>query len=78
MDNRTVIKMPSWFPVARFKRYAREWCPIVVRAVEAPYEKVKRELASAAGLLLFTISRWVHLGGRNGNYLCRCKYYIEP
>ena len=77
IDNWTVLKLPSWFPVARFKRYAREWYPIVVRAVEAPYEKVKRELVSVVGLLLFTISRCVHLGGRNGNSLCRCKYYIE-
>ncbi|KAH9056869.1 cytochrome P450 [Lactarius vividus] len=41
-----LIKMPSWFPVARFKRYAREWYPIVTGAVMTPYDKVKRELAS--------------------------------
>jgi len=38
--------MPSWFPGARYKRYAREWYPIVVGAVKATEEKVKRELAA--------------------------------
>jgi hypothetical protein len=38
--------MPSWFPGARFKRYAREWRPVVIGAVETPYNKVKRELVS--------------------------------
>jgi len=72
-----LIKMPSWFPGARFKRHAQEWYPIVARAVKAPYEKVKRELVGVAGSPLFMISRCVHLGGRNGNTLCRCKYHIE-
>ena len=57
MDNRTVIKMPSWFPGARFKRYAQEWKPIVDRASQSPYEKVKRDLVSVAVSLLFAISR---------------------
>jgi hypothetical protein len=46
MDDLTVIKIPSWFPGARYKRYAREWYPKVVGAVQTPYDKVKRELAS--------------------------------
>ncbi|KAH9164504.1 cytochrome P450 [Lactarius sanguifluus] len=41
-----LIKMPSCFPGARFKRCAREWRPIVTGAVVTPYDKVKRELAS--------------------------------
>jgi hypothetical protein len=49
MDYRTVIKLPSWLPGARFKRYAQEWYPTVARAVKAPYDKVKRELVSVAG-----------------------------
>jgi len=46
MDTRTVLQLPSWLPVARFKRYAREWYPIVVRSVKTPFDKVKRELAA--------------------------------
>jgi hypothetical protein len=57
MDNRwTVIKMPSWLPGARFKRYAREWHPIVARSSQTPYEKVKRDLVSVAVTSLFTSS----------------------
>ncbi|KAI9467400.1 cytochrome P450 [Lactarius psammicola] len=41
-----LIKMPSWFPGARYKRYAREWYPIVVGAVKTTYDKVKNELAA--------------------------------
>ncbi|KAH8998282.1 cytochrome P450 [Lactarius hatsudake] len=41
-----LIKMPSWFPGARYKRYAREWYPIVVGAVKTTYNKVKSELAA--------------------------------
>ncbi|KAH9056871.1 cytochrome P450 [Lactarius vividus] len=37
--------MPNWFPGARFKRYAREYYPMVVGAVKTPYDKVKRKLA---------------------------------
>jgi hypothetical protein len=77
MDLRTVIKLPSWLPGARFKRYAQEWYPIVTRAFEAPYDKVKREIVGVADSPLFTISRWIHLGGRNGNTLCRYRNYIE-
>jgi cytochrome P450 len=40
-----LIKMPSWLPGGRFKRYAREWYPIVVRSINAPFDKVKKELA---------------------------------
>ncbi|KAH8997178.1 cytochrome P450 [Lactarius hatsudake] len=43
-----LIKMPSCFPGARFKRCAREWRRIVTDAVMTPYDKVKRELASGA------------------------------
>ena len=46
-----VIKMPSWFPGARYKRYAREWHPIVVGAVKTVYNKVESELVSASTLL---------------------------
>jgi len=38
--------MPSWFPGARYKRYAREWYPIVVGGVKTTEEKVKSELAA--------------------------------
>ncbi|KAH9066195.1 cytochrome P450 [Lactarius vividus] len=41
-----LIKMPSWFPGARYKRYARKWYPIVVGAVKTTYDKVKSELAA--------------------------------
>ena len=44
-----VIKMPSWFPGARYKRYARKWNPIVVGAVKATYNKVESELVSVEG-----------------------------
>ena len=57
MEHCTVLKLPSWLPGARFKRYAREWYPIVVRAVKTPFEKVKRELVSVAGSPLITISK---------------------
>jgi hypothetical protein len=53
MENRTVIKIPSWFPGARYKRYAREWYPIVARAARTPYDKVKNELVSVASPPLF-------------------------
>ena len=55
MGNRTVFKLPSWLPGARFKRYAREWYPIVVRAVKTPFDKVKRELVSVVGSPLLMI-----------------------
>ena len=55
MGNRTVLKLPSWLPGARFKRYAREWYPIVVRAVKTPFDKVKRELVSVVGSPLLMI-----------------------
>ncbi|KAI9445989.1 cytochrome P450 [Lactarius indigo] len=41
-----LIKMPSWLPGARYKKYAREWYPIVVGAVKTTCDKVKRELAA--------------------------------
>ena len=78
MDSRTVIKLPSWLPGARFKRYAQEWYPIVARAVEAPYEKVKRELVGVAGSHCSQSRRCIHLDCWNGNSLCRREYYIEP
>ena len=55
MGNRTVLKLPSWLPGARFKRYAREWYPIVVRAVKTPFDKVKRDLVSVVGSPLLMI-----------------------
>jgi cytochrome P450 len=39
-----VLKLPSWLLGARFKRYAQEWYPVVLRSVKTPYNKVKREL----------------------------------
>ena len=56
MSNRTVLKLPSWLPGARFKHYAREWYPIVVRSVKTPFDKVKRDLVSVVSSLLLTIS----------------------
>jgi hypothetical protein len=68
MDNWTVLKLPSWLPGARFKRYAREWYPIVVRSVQTPFEKVKRELVSVAGSPLLTILK-TRLFRRSGRQL---------
>jgi len=45
-----LIKLPSWVPGARFKRYAQEWYPLVARAAKAPYDKVKRELAAGTAI----------------------------
>ncbi len=74
-----MIKMPSWFPGARFKRYAREWHPIVVGAVKAPYDKVKRELVSVFffQVSLLTTLRCFYLGVRNDHSLSCREYYIE-
>ena len=44
-----VIKMPSWFPGARYKRYAREWYPVVVGALNTVHNKVESELVSVEG-----------------------------
>ncbi|KAF8268440.1 CyP450 monooxygenase [Lactarius quietus] len=41
-----LIKLPSWLPGARFKRYAREWHLLVDRSVQGPFDKVKRELTA--------------------------------
>ena len=41
--------MPSWFPGARYKRYAREWYPIVAGAAKSAYNKVESELVSVEG-----------------------------
>ncbi|KAH9038268.1 cytochrome P450 [Lactarius hengduanensis] len=41
-----LIKMPSWFPGARYKKFARKWYPIVVGAVKTTNDKVKSELAT--------------------------------
>ena len=58
MNNRTVLKLPSWLPGARFKRYAQEWYPAVTRAAKAPYDKVKRELVCVSGsYILLAISK---------------------
>ena len=43
-DEFTVIHMPSWFPGARFKLRAREWCLIVENALQTTFDKVKGEL----------------------------------
>jgi hypothetical protein len=57
MDNWAVLKLPSWLPGARFKRYAQEWYPIVMRSVKNPYNKVKRELVSVTNSQLSTASK---------------------
>jgi hypothetical protein len=57
MNNWTVIKMPSWLPVSRFKRYAREWYPLVISALKTPFDKVKKELVSVIGTMWFTVSK---------------------
>jgi len=44
--NCAVLRMPSWFPGAGFKRCARKWCPIVDNAIQSAFDKVKGELAS--------------------------------
>jgi len=60
MNNRTVIKLPSWVPGARFKRHAQDWYPLVARAIQAPYDEVKRKLAAgtaAPSVAAHTISK---------------------
>jgi hypothetical protein len=69
--------MPSWLPGGRFKRYAREWYPIVVRSINAPFDKVMKELVSNGDLPLVTTRRYVYLGRRNSNSLRRRKDHIE-
>jgi hypothetical protein len=70
--------MPSWLPGARFKRYAREWYPIVVRSINAPFDKVKKELVSNGDLPSPRLPRrYIYLGRRNGNSLRRRKHHIE-
>ena len=46
IDPLVVIHIPEWFPGARYKRAARKWYHIVDSALQAPYDKVKRELVS--------------------------------
>jgi hypothetical protein len=46
IDPLAVIHVPEWFPGARYKRAARKWYRIVDSALQAPYDKVKRELVS--------------------------------
>ena len=43
-----VIKKPSWFLGARYKRYARECYPSM-SLVKSAYNKVERELVSVEG-----------------------------
>ena len=62
---RTVLRMPSWFPGAGFKRHARKWSPIVDNAIQSAFDKVKGELVSpprrlAAQLVPPTTERMVH------------------
>ena len=68
MYNRTAIKLPSWLPGGRFKRYAQEWYPLVLRSIKTPYDKVKRELVSVAGHSSFTTSK-MHLFRRTEQQL---------
>src|SRR6266404_603379 len=42
--------MPSWFPGARYKRYARDVYPAVMNAITSPYDKVKGELVGVTCL----------------------------
>ena len=70
--------MPSWFPGARYKRYAREWYPIVTGAVKSAYNKVERELVSLQGASTpIKISIIIYIGCWNGHPLCRCETNIE-
>jgi hypothetical protein len=39
-----VKNVPSWFPLATFKRYAQKSAPIVIESVEKPYNEVKRRM----------------------------------
>ena len=71
------MKMPSWFPGARYKRYAQEWYPGVIRAVNTPYGKVKSDLVSVAGSPLIITSKMRYLGIRNGISLYRSEHHIE-
>ncbi|KAI0279444.1 cytochrome P450 [Russula aff. rugulosa BPL654] len=41
-----LLRMPSWFPGAGFKRRARKWSPIVDNAIQSAFDKVKGELDS--------------------------------
>ncbi|KAF8259228.1 hypothetical protein EI94DRAFT_1042578, partial [Lactarius quietus] len=54
------IKLPSWLPGGRFKRYTQEWYPRVLHSVKIPYNKVKRDLAdgtAAPSVAANTISK---------------------
>ena len=53
--------MPSWFPGARYKRYAREWHPIVAGAVKTTYNKVESELVSVEGATMLNGISMVYL-----------------
>ena len=57
INNWTVLKLPSWLIGARFKRYAQEWYPLVLRSVKNPYNKVKRELVRITGSQLSAASK---------------------
>lgn len=48
IDPLVVIHIPEWFPGAHYKRAARKWYRIVDSALQAPYDKVKRELVSVS------------------------------
>jgi hypothetical protein len=72
------MKMPSWLPGARFKRFAREWYPIAVGARKTPIDKVKRELVSVTGSPFFVASNIIYLGSGSGSSICRHKNHIEP
>ena len=78
INNWTVLKLPSWFMGARFKRYAQEWYPLVHRSVKTPYDKVKRELVSATGSNDPQPPKYAYLGYRHGNSLRRREHHIEP
>ena len=78
MNNRTVLKLPSWLPGARFKRYAQEWYPLVIGAIKAPFDKVKSEVVSVTYTIDYSPSRtYADLGSRNCNSFCRRKCHIK-
>lgn len=44
--NTTVRYIPSWFPGARFKRYAVEWKKLIEDFVNEPHEDCKQKIVS--------------------------------
>ncbi|KAG1745654.1 cytochrome P450 [Suillus lakei] len=55
-DDRTilVVKVPAWFPGAKFKRIAREWREALEEMVSAPHKFVKDQMAAGIAPMSFT------------------------